>query len=187
MRLFTALDIPEDWRDAAVATQQRLAGRFEADLRFVAAEQLHVTVRFLGEVADDRAADLSRAIEAIPPLTTTLALEAAGTFGRAGHANVVWLGVGISPNDAVELLRHVDRAIDGTELTPPESTWRPHLTLARVRRRVAAERRVLLGQAVRDLPVPAPRTAARTSVSLYRSDLGNRAPIHKLLARSAVS
>lgn len=187
VRLFTAIEIPTSWRDEAVRLQRRLASDFEEDLRFVAAEQLHVTVRFLGEVADERAADLSQTIEAIPPLSPTLTLEAAGTFGRGGRPNVVWLGVGIDTDDTTELLREVDQAITVAELVPQEAAWKPHLTLARVRRQVGAKRRELLADAVRSLSVPPPQSIAETTVALYRSDLGNRAPIHKLLARSAVS
>lgn len=78
VRLFTAIGIPANWRDEAVQLHQRLASDFGGELRFVTVEQLHVTVRFLGEVADDRAADLSRTIEAIQPLTPLRTLEAAG-------------------------------------------------------------------------------------------------------------
>jgi 2'-5' RNA ligase len=187
VRLFTAIEIPASWRDEAARLRRRLASDFEAELRFVAAEQLHVTVRFLGDVPDDRAAGLPATIEAIPPLTPTLTLEAAGTFGRAGRPHVVWLGVAIGSDDATELLREVDRAIAAAGLVPPEAPWRPHLTLARVRRQVGAERRESLAEVVERLPVPPPHSTASTTVALYRSDLGNRAPIHKLLARSAVS
>ncbi len=187
MRLYTAIDIPDAWRTVAVSLRRRLAGRFEAELRFVAPEQLHVTVRFLGEVDDGRVPDLVRRIEAVGPLEIELDLEPAGTFGSAARTNVVWLGVAIDDAGATRLLGQIDRAISEAGLRPPETAWRPHLTLARVRRQAGADQRRALADAVRNLPPPASNRHLAPSVSLYRSDLGNSAPRHELLARSAIS
>ena len=187
MRLFTALEAPEAWRDEAVRAQQRLAEQCAADLRFVARELLHVTVRFLGEVPPEQAATLVDAIEAQPPFEVDLALAPAGTFGQASRTSVVWLGVTIGERGTATLLETVDGAIRAAGLTPSEQPWRPHLTLARVRRQVEPPRRRAIAGAVRELPTPPPQLTLARGVSLYRSDLGNRAPRHKLLARSAVS
>ena len=187
MRLFTAIDISEQWRRRAIDTQAVLAREFEAELRFVAPAQLHVTIRFLGEVAEERVPALVDAIERLPPFSFDLELQAAGTFGPPSRPTVVWLGVEIGERDAIELLLHLDRAISEAGVSPSEQAWRPHLTLARVRRQVVADRRRELAEAVRRLPVSAPESFTITGLSLYRSDLGNRAVHHKLLARSAVS
>lgn len=186
MRLFTAIDVPEAWRDEASEMRRRLADPFDADLRFVPRDQLHVTVRFLGEVAADQAEALARAVESLPPLVVDVELESAGTFGPPSRSTVVWLGIGVDSTAADELLAELDGAVAAAGLAPSEASWRPHLTLARVRRQTGAERRRELAQAVRDLPAPGPNRFTVRSVSLYRSDLGNSAPRHKLLARSAI-
>jgi 2'-5' RNA ligase len=189
VRLFTAIEIPDAWRDQAVRAQEQLAQSFEAELRLVRRSELHVTVRFLGEVDPDSADALARAIEAMPPFAVDLSLGRAGTFGPAARTSVVWLGVGIDEEQAAALLERTDEAIasalDSGDAS--EQAWRPHLTLARVRRQVGRERRREIAAAVRDLPAPAPHSTLVTTLSLFRSDLGNRAPRHKLLARSAVS
>lgn len=187
MRLFTALDIPEDWRGVAVAAQARLAEHYEADLRFVRREHLHVTARFIGEVPADQAAVLTGAIEATPPIEVTATLAAAGTFGSAARTSVAWLGITIDEAQTTALLDVVDSTIRSAGLKPLDQPWRPHLTLARVRRQVDARRRGEIAQAVIGLPKPQPNPTFFRRVSLYQSDLGNRAPRHKLLARSAVS
>jgi len=187
LRLFTAIDVPEDWRAAATDAQQWLAEEFAAELRPVRRDQLHVTVRFLGEVPAEQAADLVRAIEAMPPLALELRLGAAGTFGPSARPTVVWLGVGMSDEESATLLGYLDRAIGAAGLTLADRPWRPHLTLARVRRQATADRARALAAVVATLPAAAPLTFTARSVSLYQSDLGNRAPHHKLLARSAIS
>lgn len=185
MRLFTALDTPEAWRDAAAAAQEQLAEVCGPDLRLVGREQLHVTVRFLGEVAPQQASDLATAIEDTPPFEVSAALAPAGTFGSAARTSVAWLGLTIDAPEVI--LEAVDQAIRQAGLEPSEQPWRPHLTLARVRRQVAATRRRAIAEAVANLPAPPADSLRLRSVSLYHSVLGNRAPHHKLLARSAVS
>ena len=187
MRLFTAIDIPEAWRAEANRVRQQLAPRFDAELRFVAREQLHVTARFLGEVDADVVPNLVRAIEAVPRFEIELELAPAGTFGRASRPTVVWLGVSIAEVDSVDLLGDIDGALAAAGLTSPETSWRPHLTLARVRRQASVARRGELSRAVRDLPPPAANRHLASGFSLYQSDLRNSEPHHELLARSAIS
>jgi len=187
VRLFTAIEIPETWRAAAARYQAELDSRFKVDLRFVQREQLHVTVRFLGEVAADRVDHLTQAVEAVSPLAVELALAPPGTFGSPSRTGVVWLGIRIDDGPASELLAAVDAAINGAGLIASDQPWRPHLTLARVRRQVGSTHRRAIAQAVSDLAPPEPNPMLARTVALYQSDLGNRAPHHKLLARSAVS
>ena len=187
MRLFTAIDVPAAWRDEASEMRRRLTDPVDADLRFVPRDQLHVTARFLGEVSVDRAEALVRAVEAVPALAVDMELESTGTFGSPSRPTVVWLGIGIDAAAAGELIEQVDGAVAAAGLGPSEGPWQPHLTLALVRRQASAERRRALAQAVRELPAPARNRFTVRRVSLYRSDLGNRAPRHKLLARSAIS
>ena len=187
VRLFIALELPDSWRGEAEAIQRRLLRDFEAELRPVRREQIHVTVRFLGEVEPAAAARLARTIEATRIPEVALSLAAAGTFGQPARTSVAWLGVDIDAADQQGLLAAVDEAIRGAGLAPPDQAWRPHLTLARVRRPVDARRRREIARAVRDLPRPELPPAVANRVSLIRSQLGNPAPRHKLLARSAVS
>lgn len=187
MRLFTTIDIPDSWRREAESFQRRLATSFADELRFVRRDELHVTARFIGETAAEPAAALTQAIEALPPFEVQLQLGPAGTFASASRPSVVWLGVAIADRDVALILEAVDGAIRAAGLTPSDQAWRPHLTLARLRRQVGADRRRAVAQAVRELPPPVPNEVVVTRVSLFRSDLGNRAPRHKLLARSAIS
>jgi 2'-5' RNA ligase len=186
VRLFTALEIPEDWRTAAAAAQHRLSSTFDHELRLVRAEQLHVTVRFLGEVDPELLPALTASIEAMPALDLSATLAPAGTFGPVTRPTVAWLGIDLDAPAAEALVETLDAAIVAAGLPAPEGNWTPHLTLARVRREVRSNRRRELAAAIRELPVPPPRPARFHSVSLFESELGNRAPNHKLITRSAV-
>src|SRR5512133_1298710 len=97
-RLFVALDPTEAVRrrvSAAVAALRRTAGRAADEVRWTAAEGLHLTLQFLGAVPEERIAELDAAVRAAaassPPLQ--LELRGAGGFPNARRPRVVWLGI----------------------------------------------------------------------------------------------
>lgn len=127
LRLFFAL-----WPDDA--TRSRLAAISAAlparSGRRVAAENLHITLCFLGSVEKDRLDCLRQGAATIRAPGCTLRLEHLGWFRRAG---VVWL----APEDAhvppalIALAGAVNRVVRACGLEPDARVWRPHLTLTR--------------------------------------------------------
>lgn len=135
MRLFVAIELP-------ARLTERLARRVEGvrpelpPARWVPARNLHLTLRFLGEVEEGRveplAGSLAPAFAASPPLE--LELRDAGAFPPSRPARVVWVGLD-GCRELVELQRRVAEAADRTlGLAPERRPYHPHLTLARCRR-----------------------------------------------------
>jgi 2'-5' RNA ligase len=126
-RLFVALDLPAPTRAALAALAVPLPGA-----RWVAEEQIHLTLRFLGHVPDEEAARVTAALTPLAAGSFTLALAGVGVFpphGSRRPPRVLW--VGIAPAAPVLALK---AAIDGLLGPDPESAERgfsPHVTLAR--------------------------------------------------------
>ena len=97
VRLFVAIALDQTTRDRVVAAQRRLVsalGTAAKSLRIVGAEQLHLTLAFVGEVEDSRAAAIaSRLAVEIEQPPFTLTLGSAGVFPARGASRVLWLGV----------------------------------------------------------------------------------------------
>lgn len=129
VRLFFGLELPEELRRRIAALQ---AGIDRA--RFVAPEDLHVTLRFIGEVDRRALRDLADAARTVrfAPLEVTLA--GAGHFESRGRVNAVWLGV--APDPALAALRdRLEAALAGAGLVEAERRrFRPHVTVARLTR-----------------------------------------------------
>ena len=85
IRLFTALPLPDDVR-ARLAT---LSGGIDG-ARWVAPENLHVTLRFIGEVAEHRIDDIVPALAGLRTPLVTVTLEETGHFGSRGKARSIW-------------------------------------------------------------------------------------------------
>jgi len=125
-RLFVAVDLPEDIREELLAMQHGIPGA-----RWVDDDQLHLTLRFVGEVdgADQR--DIALALARVRGRPMTLALEGAGFFPPRGPLRVLWIGVTPSAPLA-ELQRTVSGAITRLGHAPDRKKWSPHVTLARL-------------------------------------------------------
>ena len=135
MRLFVSVDVPDALADAVRDVQ----GEFEnaPGLNFVAPEQAHVTLKFLGDVPASREGEIGDALETavvdadIDPFDATF--EGLGVFPSLDYISVVWLGVGDGSAELTELHEAVERefvAEHGFEREDHRFT--PHVTLARM-------------------------------------------------------
>lgn len=126
MRLFVALAIPEAAVQELFLLQAGIPGA-----RWQTREQLHLTLRFIGEVDGREANDIDDALAAISAPRFTLALKGVGEFGgKKPHA--VWAGV--SDGQAVSHLnRKIEAALQRIGVAADERRFTPHVTLARLR------------------------------------------------------
>ena len=126
-RLFVAIDIPREIRDALT----RFAGELPA-ARWVPADQLHLTLRFIGDVGPQTFAAIKGAVSGLRFPGFPLELRGVGHFPPGKHPRVLW--VGVAPNDALgQLHQDLELALIDTGLAPEERPFSPHLTLARLR------------------------------------------------------
>lgn len=125
-RLFVALRPPAAIRAQLIALMTGIGGaRWQDD------EQLHLTLRFIGEVDARRADDVAAALASLRAPAMTLAIAGVGQFEHRGRADTLWAGVG--PHDALaHLHRKIDRALVQAGLPPERRAYRPHITLARL-------------------------------------------------------
>ena len=136
IRLFAAVAVPEEIGEGLQRRQQGVPGA-----RWRPLEALHVTLRFFGEVREDMADDLDLALAAVKGAPFELTLEGAGSFGEGEDIHAVWAGVAESP--ALRTLAgRCEAAARRVGLKPEHRAYRPHVTLAYLRRpdpaRVAA-------------------------------------------------
>jgi 2'-5' RNA ligase len=123
-RLFVALPIPE-------AVTDQLLDLMEGPerLRWVHADSLHLTLRFIGEVDGGAAEDIAAALATLQAPAFELALHGAGCFTHRRHG-ALWAGV--SPKASVAALaQRVERLVQAAGLPPETRAFHPHVTLAR--------------------------------------------------------
>lgn len=125
IRLFTGIALPDRHRQHLTAMMHGLKGA-----RWVAAENLHVTLRFIGEVDEDVARDVDAALAAVEAAPFELSITGVGTFGRPPR--VLWAGAESAPETALaHLYAGVESALVRSGQDPEGRKFSPHITLAR--------------------------------------------------------
>ena len=134
IRLFAGLALPNGRRQQISLIQNGLK-----NARWVAPENLHVTLRFIGEVDENVVEEVSRALDDVRAEPFTLTIRGLGTFGRPPSS--VWAGVGDTPNGALAHLQaNVESILVRAGLPPEGRKYTPHVTLARLRKSPGAQR-----------------------------------------------
>jgi 2'-5' RNA ligase len=145
-RLFVAIELSETVRQAIAAEQKRIvaAAMSVANVadavrvapggaaRCVQPDHLHVTLAFIGEVAEPRAAAISEAwAEPLPAAPFDLEFGAAGVFPPRGAPRVLWLGITSGAEQAGVVQRLVAARLEAIGIVLEKKPFHPHMTLAR--------------------------------------------------------
>jgi RNA 2',3'-cyclic 3'-phosphodiesterase len=125
-RLFVALTLPPPVRDAVASLAQPLPG-----VAWTRPDQLHVTLRFLGDVSVDMIDSLTARLTTVQVAPFILPLEGVGTFPPNRPPRVLWIGVGSGHPRLFQLRQRLDDALLAAGLQLDVRTFHPHVTLAR--------------------------------------------------------
>jgi 2'-5' RNA ligase len=185
MRLFIAVDLDDKARASIASAQRRLAAGMRdapsTSLKWIPADQLHLTLVFLGEVDEVGAPPLIDAMGADiaqPPFD--LAYAGSGVFPARGAPKVLWAGVGAGAREIVDLQKTVAARVASAGQPIESRPFPPHLTLARWRESRGADR-------ARALDAAFGGTLARVRVdhvTLYQSRISSAGPAYTPLARA---
>ena len=185
MRLFVAAEIGETLAARAAELSRELQRRAadaapRAKVTWVPAGRLHLTVRFIGEIDDGRAAAVGEALE--PPLDVApfdLTLAGAGAFPTRGSPRVLWIGVASGRDELVAAERAISARLARLGIPEEGRPYNPHLTLARVREPAGLRSaRVLEGLTGRALG-----TVHIDAITLFHSRLSPKGPTYTPLQR----
>ena len=125
MRLFVAIALPEDLRARLSSLQQGVPAA-----RWVDPDNLHLTLRFIGEADGGQAHDLDAALTQVRAMRFELTLAGVGCFGQGRKARALW--VGVAPTLELDRLqRRVEQAVQAAGFAPEGHKFKPHVTLAR--------------------------------------------------------
>ncbi len=127
IRLFVAIDMPLAIRSLLHEMARELQG-----VRPVPRDQLHLTLKFIGDVEEDRLPSLTKALAAVESPHFPLVLRGVGYFPPRGMPRIVWAG--ITPRVELSLLHsRVNGILAGVGVAGDSRSFVPHITLARLK------------------------------------------------------
>ena len=170
IRLFTALDIPADIRDRLYDMGREIKGA-----RSVPRQQLHLTLKFIGEVPEDMLQSIQGALAVLPSTPFTLALQGLGRFPARGPARIVWAGCR-AESRLQQLFSNLEEALEPLGIAREGREYFPHITIARLKIPSPAALREFLTRHA----AFATETFEVRCYSLYSSKLSSQGADHKV-------
>lgn len=126
IRLFIAVPIPEEIQDQLHAMGRSLPGA-----KPVPAEQIHLTLRFIGEVEGSMFKDIREALAEINSTAFSMAVQGVGHFPPRGKPRVLWAGV-VPAEPLIKLKRKIDTSLISCRIGADPRKYSPHITIARL-------------------------------------------------------
>lgn len=180
IRCFVAIELPEAVKKALGSLRTRL-DLPQFDVRWVQPDNLHLTLRFLGEIPEEKLPEVEEASARTAHASEafSLRIRGLGAFPKLEAARVVWAGVN-PEQPLIRLENRLSSELSFFRWPPPDKPFRPHLTLGRVKSsRGLVELRKLLErnreQQVGEMDVQ--------EILLIRSQLERSGPIYTVLKR----
>ena len=180
VRCFIAIELPDEVRTGLDQLQAQLKSGNQPWVKWVDPYSIHLTLKFLGNVASDRIDPITGAIEEATQGVSPLHLEVKdlGVFPNLKRVQVVWVGVSGEVDKLVQLQQRIESNLAGLGFAPERRRFTPHLTLARLRDRASPDERQRFGQLIADTRFEAVYTFPVDAISLMRSQLTREGAIY---------
>jgi 2'-5' RNA ligase len=183
MRVFIAIDIDDKTRKAIANLQKQIASKVDVkkgDLKWVEPNNIHLTLKFLGEISDEQLAEVSEITQTVAQAHQkfTLEIESVGSFGGRS-AKVVWVGAGKGTDALLALQKDLDDLLAQAGYPKEEREFSAHLTLCRVNHPIAG---LKVGEAIAQFSHLKLGSIAADAIYVYQSQLTPAGPNYTLLS-----
>lgn len=189
MRTFIAIDFsPEIIRKIDEIINYFKSQTPEKALKWVAPQNLHLTIKFLGEVPENKIEQIKTLINQalVDVQTFEIGVDGLGMYPKPQTPRVVWLGIkGSEP--LKEIHKKLNSQLQIADVRPDNRRFSPHLTIARVRRN--ADKRTVqeIGQTLSKFKVDTLGKCIIDHIVLYKSDLTSKGPVYTKLLSSPLN
>lgn len=178
IRSFIAFDLTSESVRKNITDFQGSLARVGADLKLVEPENIHITVRFLGNVTPSTVERIFEEMQKVQFVPFDVKIHSVGAFPNPRYPRVVWVGITQGADQLRSIFSQLEPRLRSLGFAPEPKGFSPHLTIARVRSgRNKAELAKLIGENV-DYEFGVVRTEC---LKLKRSDLTPKGPIYSTL------
>jgi len=130
MRAFIAIPCLEGLKAGMVKVQYKIKGMGKITL--VKAENIHLTLKFLGEIDEGKIPEIIEGLESLPDQNFEISLKGLGVFPNPNYIRVIWIGVENGSDKIIEIHSKIDQRLKELKFKP-DRNFHPHLTIARVK------------------------------------------------------
>jgi len=175
IRTFIAVDLPDSFIETIAEIQQELKG----NIKLVDAKQVHITMKFLGDVPEKKIPKIEDALSGINSEPFTARVKGVGAFPKPSYARVIYIGA--DPAETfTKLYAEVESALTPLGFKREKRQFTPHATLARVKHN-PEEARMRLRDTIEHLSDIEVGTMDVDTIKLKKSTLTPKGAIYETL------
>ena len=181
MRTFIAIELPNEIKNSLSRLQEELKAS-QADVKWVKPENIHLTLKFLGEIDDKKLEKITKIIFDIAKEKNKfqIRISSLGTFPKIDFPRVIWVGVDIGDKETKGIAEELEEKIAKIGIPKEDRPFSSHITIGRTRSSLNRE------NLVRDLKNKAELSGEKlefyaTSITLFQSTLTPHGPIYEAL------
>lgn len=184
LRAFIAIELDPDIKGVINSFESGFIAKSPPGLRWVKTDQLHLTLKFLGDISPTQAQEVSQAINRVSSKNQPFALQVGGTgaFPNWRNPRILWIGLDKS-SELIGLFQHLEAALEPLGFTPEGKPFTPHLTLCRVSDRVDPRMVQPLQKEFDAFPVSSLSPWHVSEVVLFKSVLQPGGPLYTPVSR----
>ena len=190
LRLFIAIELNDALRAELKRVQKQLQDEclrvsVARAIRWVAPQNIHLTLKFLGNCNRAQIPALTTALERAAKNSAPFVLDARGLgcFPNARRPNIIWVGLEGDIKTAALLAQRIETEIHALGLARDERGFTPHLTIGRVKREASNHERATLAATIKNSPTTIYGTIRADAIHLIASDLKPTGPMYSTLAQ----
>ena len=150
IRSFIAIELPNRLRLELGQLEAQLKSGKQPWVKWVNPDSIHLTLKFLGNIASDRTGEITKAMEeaaqGIPPFH--LEVKDLGVFPNLKRVQVAWVGISGEVDKLGEFQQRLESNLACLGFAPESRPFTPHLTLARLRNQASLDERQRFGQLI---------------------------------------
>jgi 2'-5' RNA ligase len=189
VRAFIALEMPDEIRRALDEISMNLRKELSAArLRWVPVENMHLTLKFIGDIAVDKVPSIIEILktQSAPFAPFDLSVDGLGAFPNLQRARVIWVGVNAA-RPLYDFQRDIESSLADLGFTPESRAFSPHLTLARLRGHARSADLDRIRGVLAATPKPSPTKGIADKITLFSSELKPSGSVYNALSRFLLS
>src|SRR5712691_1513061 len=133
VRSFISIDLEDQQILSRIASILSSLQALGGDLKPVERENIHLTLKFLGNVSAPRMTEVKSSLKRLPFPAFPAEIKGAGAFPNLNHMNVIWVGVNEGWTQVEQIYEQVEKLMSGLGFRRENRPFSPHITIARVR------------------------------------------------------
>jgi 2'-5' RNA ligase len=175
IRSFVAVDLNNDHILDNILKIQQTLSRTGADIKPVERENIHITLRFLGEVKQERVQEIIEQMKQVQFERFTVDFRGLGVFPGLHRPTVIWIGIEKGAKELSRIFETLEQGLRALSIRPDSKGFTPHLTIARVK---SGRNRAELVRTISELQDMEFGSMNVDSVKLKKSTLTPKGPIY---------